>query len=917
MSKCPNCKIWEIRNDDFYCSLCGFELLRLEFSGDSRIYIDPHYPKGQCKIKVRNIGFVKAKISLIPSYLKPNYTKIDKLNDIFLLEPQSEKLISVPFDLSNVNTRIAEIGVKFNFEKGEKEFVFNIYPLPVIELSKKEFTVIKKSNRPMEILLQLCSRYAPIFLEKIEIIEDGKLIFSKEIHTDISLNRYIPVPIEIPFSASGILKLNFYCRGIPEPYSADIKLNLITPPEIKFLQEVQTEEEKINLEVPTLLVNMYAGEDDKTFSFLLKNYSNYNLQINNFYFNSNEDFSVRLIEPKETILLKPEEEARVTLEVSLSKRADKEAIQTYEFFISYKIEEVPDLEDTLGPYKLTLKIENLAPYNDFIALDFGTSTSSAVWKIPSEGIPLDGKSDIIFSNILFQEYIPTADPPFRWIIGQKAKYLGALPSSRPFLVKAVKTKIGIFPSISLPFPPENPKITPEEICKYIFLDLSKRIEKAIRLKPKKLILSMPIRFNFEQRRKLFNACKEAFNLDNEDLMTVDESIAAGLFYILGFGTKEFPNGKYTLMLIDFGGGTTDVSIFLVENEESRVKRMEVIGSWGDEKLGGEDITKNIAILLANKFILVSENLQREPDILEIRALEDEAEDLKILISEICNFLGDKSIGNVNPNEAESLARKFFDEKIKYIKHTDPVNYSFVRLFGWKNEKEIINDLKSLIINGKLSVLSEDYPNVSTGISVSYQEIIDIYKNAILPFTKNLKRLLEILNCSKIDKILLAGQSCRFRYIKELLKSELGENVDYIRDMDGNILMKECVARGAFLYCYYIKSGLMELKGQDRLFRRLGLLEGGERFVELLPFNAEPGTEKEFIWVRLEEFMRIYEHRNLEKEGREGVIIYKEFRVPEEIKRGEKLTLKIKYEGQGDIKIYVKTEDNRWILLESK
>mmetsp|Transcript_4330 Transcript_4330/g.9445 ORF Transcript_4330/g.9445 Transcript_4330/m.9445 type:complete len:316 (-) Transcript_4330:97-1044(-) len=117
---------------------------------------------------------------------------------------------------------------------------------------------------------------------------------------------------------------------------------------------------------------------------------------------------------------------------------------------------------------------------------------------------------------------------------------------------------------------------------------------------KSAVLAVPAKFDAHQRRRTF----EAFGLAGVKVARVlEEPTAAALAY--GLHKKE---GVEKILVYDFGGGTLDISILHVSEGYC-----EVMGSDGDDRLGGADFDASVAHLLTQKHLSVLENLSAHND----------------------------------------------------------------------------------------------------------------------------------------------------------------------------------------------------------------------------------------------------------------------------------------------------------------
>uniref|UniRef100_A0A914W157 Heat shock protein 70 n=1 Tax=Plectus sambesii TaxID=2011161 RepID=A0A914W157_9BILA len=122
------------------------------------------------------------------------------------------------------------------------------------------------------------------------------------------------------------------------------------------------------------------------------------------------------------------------------------------------------------------------------------------------------------------------------------------------------------------------QIRPEHVSAAVLENMVEVAEKALGVKPTKAVITVPAYFNQAQKQATLDAAKHA-GLEVPELIT--EPAAAA--YAFTFDKNRL-NGKYDLLVYDFGGGTFDVVVVTVDNGKVIIK---AIG--GDTHLGGRDI----------------------------------------------------------------------------------------------------------------------------------------------------------------------------------------------------------------------------------------------------------------------------------------------------------------------------------------
>jgi len=106
-------------------------------------------------------------------------------------------------------------------------------------------------------------------------------------------------------------------------------------------------------------------------------------------------------------------------------------------------------------------------------------------------------------------------------------------------------------------------------------------------------MSHPSRFSLRQIDDLKSALV-ASGIPKQNIRTIHEPIGAALGFIQQKEIRE-KYKQYSLMVFDFGGGTTDITLLRVTSDELIQRQLtvitpEVLGATGDRWLGGEDVT---------------------------------------------------------------------------------------------------------------------------------------------------------------------------------------------------------------------------------------------------------------------------------------------------------------------------------------
>lgn len=216
-----------------------------------------------------------------------------------------------------------------------------------------------------------------------------------------------------------------------------------------------------------------------------------------------------------------------------------------------------------------------------IGIDLGTTNSlAAVWK--------DGKS-VIIKNSLGDIATPSVvgvDDNGEILVGRVASE--RLVSAPALTTSEFKRRMGTDVKIEL----GDKSFSPEQLSSLVLKKIKQDAEIFLGEKVEEAIISVPAYFD-DRRRSATKVAAEMSGLKVERL--INEPSAAALAYLQKHG---FVDGTY--MVVDFGGGTLDVSII-----DSFDSVMEILAVSGNNQLGGKDFNEAIY----REFILKNELLE--------------------------------------------------------------------------------------------------------------------------------------------------------------------------------------------------------------------------------------------------------------------------------------------------------------------
>lgn len=134
------------------------------------------------------------------------------------------------------------------------------------------------------------------------------------------------------------------------------------------------------------------------------------------------------------------------------------------------------------------------------------------------------------------------------------------------------------PNFQIMYKNEQINFAPEQIGSMILYKMKEIAEKYLNEKVTNVVITVPAYFNHTQRSATYDAARIAgLNV----LKLLNEPTAAAIAY--GFNNFQCLVPNANIMVVDLGGGTFDVSILHVDDNQVVVK-----ASCGDTHLGGED-----------------------------------------------------------------------------------------------------------------------------------------------------------------------------------------------------------------------------------------------------------------------------------------------------------------------------------------
>ena len=222
----------------------------------------------------------------------------------------------------------------------------------------------------------------------------------------------------------------------------------------------------------------------------------------------------------------------------------------------------------------------------FIGIDFGTTNTAVYQLIRDEygenSLILAENGQFPFPSMLAENDVGEV------IFGSEVKNGKEKYNENGKLITSFKSKLVSDEKILL----KGEKMSPTKVTEYFLRLVKKSIKDKYGVDIAEAVLSFPVGFPPEARKRLIKAAETA-DIKVKDL--VSESTAVYLAML------DEVKGFSKVMVIDWGGGTLDISV--LEADEQKVREIAV----GGVDIGGDDIDEALAKYIHNRLNLYTEN----------------------------------------------------------------------------------------------------------------------------------------------------------------------------------------------------------------------------------------------------------------------------------------------------------------------
>ena len=393
----------------------------------------------------------------------------------------------------------------------------------------------------------------------------------------------------------------------------------------------------------------------------------------------------------------------------------------------------------------------------------------------------------------------------------------------------------------------NISLTPvDQVAIYLRFMVERFIEESGYL-PKEIFLTYPAVFN-RQKQALQDAAEKALqDRDIEVHLEISEPEAIAVYYVWQLmvranedNMEEDPADnddmdERIIGVFDCGGGTTDISIvrYTMGDGEYQVDQVEILGSDGDNRLGGNLLTFCLAKYFYGE--LVPEQYRsRFPFPKDLRdGLRTQEASVKtnfLKLYQLAEMIKTNSTtyerfqGCFSTQRYEELSQTRDVGLLDLLASGEKLNWPSIELASLEEGNVFrVNGLKRSINNGDLprQLRSMDYQAI---LSVLRRELERGFKKLDLMQKELYKR--KIISNFQLDHLILAGNSSKLPIVNEIAQGMETKEVSAptLSSPDSNNERKVSVAAGAALYGMSLledQESPLEVSGVHKLNYPLG------------------------------------------------------------------------------------------------
>jgi molecular chaperone DnaK (HSP70) len=613
--RCPHCKKWEITEADVFCGWCRSRLVdfALSFNQDHVCVGDIVDDLALTLTHTGSVGTIRVeRIESTQPWLIPHTEQVGDTT----VQVGKDMIVPLEADLLTLSDDYHEARIVVTASIGTREQKLEVAPRPKFQINTGGDHTVLLDNLQDEIMsgymavtrgivtvesLKTDVEWATVELAsqaslpvKLDQRTDNRLEFAfrvDESHLLSEMNRGEQVP---PAEYKGTLLVKL--AEFDEPRKESFRVKCFLPP----LLHIPEADGPIRVEVfagkrGEINLSLQNGERDEP--------GHANLQIH----------EIKIDEP----WLRVSGAITYPLTIASGQYHGITLIATTtDLSVAVHPARVTFLTNTPGELRerhvaVDVEVRRMPEFEGALAVDFGTNNSCCGFLDEQDlltlipiGEPGDGGRTTVSSAILYQDLFGGGDK--HYIIGNEAYALSFDPSNAFSAVRQVKRRLGTDKPYEITFqldPSKRASYRPREVTADILKRIFERAEERVKGHITACTISHPSRFSMRQLEDLKEAVV-ACGIDKNRIKTVHEPVGAAIDFIQ---QKEIRDKYqlYHLMVFDFGGGTTDVTLLRVRNEylpdrELTTVTPEVLGATGDRWFGGENVTDMVMSLVLSR-----------------------------------------------------------------------------------------------------------------------------------------------------------------------------------------------------------------------------------------------------------------------------------------------------------------------------
>lgn len=791
---CPNCKKWEITEADVFCSWCRTRLVDFRASFNLDHLCAGDLSPEAVTLTLTHVGTVGSirieKIESGQPWLKPHLEQIaDRI-----LQVGKDIVVPIDVDLLTLDDDYHEARVTITSSLGTREAALEVTPRPKFKVTTDgEYTAlldnivdermsgylsVTRGVLTVESLSTDVPEWATVeaiqpasFPCKLDQRADNRLEFIFHIDEQYLLDEVKRESQSLPAEYKGTLLVKL--KEFAEPRKEIFRVNCFLPPR---LDVPEAEMGTIRLEVfagkrAELDLTLQNGDRDDGGRADLQILE---IKIDAEWLHPSGSITYPLIIPSGQFH---------GLTLTAATGALNEIVHPARITV---VTNVPGT-DRQRDIHVDMNVSRMSDFKGQLAIDFGTTNSCCAFlegglvELVPIGDLADGNQTTVSSAILYLDLLEEKTKEYE--IGNRA-YKISFEASTYSAIRQVKRRLGTNQAYDVTFqldPAKRATYLPREVAADIMRRILDRAEERVKGRITSCTLSHPSRFSLRQIEDLRSALVEC-GIPRQRIRTIHEPIGAALGFIQQEDIRQ-KYKQYSLMVFDFGGGTTDITLLRVKTEEMLQRQLtvitpEVLGATGDRWLGGEDVTDMVMKLALAR----CETL--------LRARNPEA----------ANIVVPFDSENFNDPRRRRLAR----ENRNYLRFWAEAAKIAIATHGDDHQDALSQNpyIDGNMIKGRLPrdfqlavIVDNDVRPTETfahdEIVPQQDEIFELLRPRIEKMAVMMQSLAQNNKVEGPDIVLLSGKSCNLAVVREVLEAHFPDSrIEEPSDL------KECVVRGA-------------------------------------------------------------------------------------------------------------------------